>query len=868
MEGYQSGNPDLFHVLPSLEQHTKKPASLNHHNDDDVDHLLRNVLHLNDYVQRHQNEPQGEVHDTEGATTVAALKMIEFDAFHTSPSGPPAAIDELDFGHFSAEGNDTFSGKPVSGSGSPDTPVKVVPYNPTEKTKRLGRPRKHINREMAPPEDSASENLDKAVMSKFRLDFLPVEGPGSRGGKTGPRRDPKGRVTGNSVRKRKQQGTLSFPSAENKEDNDSKETDSSVESVPQKEKKKAPSKTKQKSQKISPVDGSSETAGSEGLSPATKKRKTVPDVFSKLNLVPDSKKPPSTTKKESASIIQAKTRLSGPKSVKLQTTRTTVINNRNKITRQLPGPLVGLYYDAYDGFLIDSKANKLAATEKVALGFPVLRVPWAQDIIYIISYLTKFHSVLEIEDVGPQDIENGLGLRIPASSSDERFVAREPSEVSEENDAFQISPLMEKLFCRLLTLVLNRKKDVLPNGQVKAIAELKSLALFLGLPKEWRDDSNILSKRHTDLEVDVTPVDASKPEILLTELAEYHLPGAAENPFDDPEFEASGLVGISKPIDRLIMLRALAQWSLTTSNAIKALITQSIQSQDISGDKETMYAARAVLKGFKNTEELKKETEQRIAKRTAVRASNGTQAADLDMILKYIDPTSDPLAHSMRLRLDEFVIGDIGFNVGRFFFTRMVDSSTGGFDSMDKMRTKWNRTSSVILAVPSHFKLYVQDVRQMLADSFSEYGVEFDENGDEVENTSTPSPPTYWYEVASNVQEMTDLVEFLSARLGLNKSGTENVISKSSAIYKPTLHLYQYTSGILPLLAKQEDAKADWVKPRASRKTEVDYNETTAFKETKQDDYSDSELAMVLDEGEDDDYEEDDDFENEDDYEN
>lgn len=858
MEEYQSGNPGLFHVLPSLE-HTKKSTVLEHHNDEDVDHLLRNVLHLNDYVQRHQNEPTSEAHDSEGSTTVAALKMIEFDNFHNSPSGgPPAAIDELDFGQFAADGHETFSERPLSGSGSPKAPVKVVPYNPAEKTKRLGRPRKHLNRDLAPPEDSASENLDKAVMSKFRLDLIPVEGPGSRGGKAGARRDPKGRVTSNSVRKRKQQATLNFPSAESKDDG--KHSDPSVDPVLQQ-------KTSKKISKSKKSDSGTSVSETENSSLAEKKRKTVPDAFSNLNLVPDSRKSASVPKKESDSILQAKIRLSGPRPSKLQTSRTTVVNNHNKITRQLPGPLVGLYYDAYDGVVIDSKANKNAASEKIALGFPVSRVPWAEDIIYLISYLTKFHSVVEVEDVGPQDIEKGLGLQLPVSPSDEKHVSKTPSEAPEVYDISYISPLMETLFCRLLTLVLNRKKEVLPNGQVKAIAELKTLALFLGLPKEWRDDSNILKKRHVELETDSLPVDRSKPEILVTELAEYQPPGVLENPFDEPDFEAAGLSGISRPLDRLIMLRTLAQWSLSTSNALKALITQSIQGQDISGDKETMYAARAVLKGFKNTEDLKKETEQRIAKRTAVRASNGALAADLDMILKYIDPTSDPLAHSMRLRLDEFVVGDIGFNVGRFFFTRMVDSSTGGFDSVDKMRSKWNRASSVILGVPSHFKLYVQDVRQMLADSFTEYGVEFNENGEEIEVKEASVPPKYWYEVASNVQEMTDLVGFLSSRLGIDKSNPENVISKSSVIYKPSLHLYQYLSGILPLLARQEDAKTTFVKPRASRESDVNYNETTDFRETKQDDYSDGELAMVLDEGEDDDYE-DDDFDNEDDYEN
>ena len=59
-------------------------------------------------------------------------------------------------------------------------------------------------------------------------------------------------------------------------------------------------------------------------------------------------------------------------------------------------------------------------------------------------------------------------------------------------------------------------------------------------------------------------------------------------------------------------------------------ITASVQLQDIPGDKDTYYAARAILNGFKNAHDTK------------IAAVSKRKSEDE---IRYIDPTSDPMTH-------------------------------------------------------------------------------------------------------------------------------------------------------------------------------------------------------------------------------
>lgn len=888
---------DLFHVSSSLDRNNKDHAEMVGDGVGRVeeDHVsIPNVFRLNEYVAEENHvHHNGQHHDDESSTTAAALNMIQFNNFEDSHveetnNGREGHSSHDTPGHFSHFSEDQLLQTHPYEADEPKTSfaVKVVPYNPSEKTKRLGRPRKNMSNTLAIPENSSSQNFNEAIVSKFRLDRLPLEGPGSRGGKLGARRSPRGRVTSGSIRKRKQQALLKNMTSVDENGNKTSKV-SLLTNIP-----KDPPEDKQKdiendnqtvtvasqdsiedTDKISPKKGTSklETPRKSDVTaienppnitamltkPSHDEKKVDQELPKALNSSQTRSK--INTKKNTASI--KKTRPFRGSSRVTSVSRTTVHNNRHRTTRQLPGPLIGLYYDLYDDNILEAQQNMEATSEKLALGFPILKSPYASDILYIISYLNKFKAILfgdKSENIGPQDIESGLSL--PHIRADEMINSHfnsKSQEVPSDYDPTYISPTIDKLFCRLLTLVLNRKKEVNPLSPSKAISEIGSMSLYLGLPKEWRDDSNILKKLRTSDSQDIEPVDQKNQEILSSDNYTYELPSANTSPFSSPsKFESLGLKGIQDPKDRLIMMRTLMQWSLVTSDVVKNYITQSLQNQDISGEKETSYVARSILKGFKNTEEVKREAENKLNKKNSSILNESRESPENDNTAKYVDPTSDPLSHSMRLRLDELFIGDIGFNIGRFYLCRMADADNGGLASMRKMDFTWRNINEITTTLPSKFKLYVQDVHQMLTETLTKFGVEFDENEIEIESPSQDETGN-WYEVASNAAEMTEFVQFLAYKLDLDNSPEPIArISKTSMIYKPILNLYNFLSKALPLIINQEKLQTE---SRPSRHKAVDYRyDTTANLDQYEEDDEDIVIENVdIEKGDDADYEED-----------
>ncbi|EGV64883.1 hypothetical protein CANTEDRAFT_97700 [Yamadazyma tenuis ATCC 10573] len=665
-------------------------------------------------------------------------------------------------------------------TGLVDPKPSLVEYKHKEKAQRLGRPRNHVLNNIKTSPEESNQNEEKSKYMLYRLDDQPVEGPGSRGGK-GDVRQKKGKITSDTLRKRKQkQAQLSFGSTGIKllkKDTHEEEIDKDVtteKGVVAPEKKIV--KVEQNPKSVVALD--TESASTEAPKKAN-------------NSVAKSgeKKKPSKEKH----VVSA--------------SRTTVLNGRNKLTRQFPGPVIGLYYDLYDENVMNSAENKIASTEELALGFNVKKAPYASDVIFLVSYISKFKDIIALGNIGPQDIEKGICLE------DE---AEEPQEVS---------PLMNELFCRLVTLVLNRKPDVNPKYQGKAVSELKAVCTSLGLPYEWKD-SNEMYQKFTVEEDPANIVDESNPDILIKEGYVFKPPYVYENPFNDKQgFEKLGFPGISSGIDRLIMLRTLAQWSLTASNEIKAAIVDFLQKQDIPGDKETFYASRAVLKGFKHTEDLTTEINNKIAKKK--------YSEDNESVARYVEPVADPMDHPLRLRLDEMIAGDVGFNVGRFFFVRVSNESDGGVSSVKKMKHIWSDLSSMRASYASRFKFYVQDTHKLLVDRLNGEGIEFTESGEEKtsEKLSAESIDSHYYEVASNSEQLELFVMHLEAKLGISVTGDiVSIIPSSSVIYKPVKALYEYLFGMLPLLKQQESLRAE---ARSSRKRTVDYSDVNASKKMK-----------------------------------
>lgn len=890
---------------------------------------IHNVFEFQQFIDRHSSE-QEEPQD--GKAAMAALKMIDLHALEAENQ----VLDSTSHQDYEDESTDLDASNQAS-SGS----IVHVEYNPNEKTKRLGRPRKHLNGMPSPaPGESASDNLEKAKISKFRFDERPIEGPGSRGGDPHSQRKSKGKLTESSALKKRKQALLNFTKSEDlaslslvtsemdlmnekvvKHDLEV-ELISSVDDeflpdlVAEVEKSASSDKLgvltalndAQSDVEVLERTSNVEMNGNEGIQSIQKssigREIGEPDVSAMVvdsadqtesvdddsalvkeesltavkvlpeETITDTKSPKGSSKrsvksegsepaKKKAKITKEKkpvakktkkgetkkaTKDSKPRenakikkltlSFKPKVSRTTIIREKNRITRTYPGPLIPIHYDLYDDNLISAESNAATATEKLALGFPVKSCEYLSDIIFLIGYLSKFEHLIDFGPVGPEDIETGLGLRD-----------------LEEDVPSRVAPAMEQLFRRLLALVLNRKKPILLSMQRTAIQELRGKYIGLGLPEEWRDDEHIRVVTSLPCDPVKDRVDMAKPEVSSSDNYEYQAPAEKFNPFLEKDFEEFGLLGIEKPIDRLIMLRCLAIWSLSASNQLKTHLTKVINGQDIPGERDTTYGSRAVLKGFNQTTELKKQLELKIAKKSKGQLTpKGTP--DPDSISRYIDPTSDPLAHPMALRLNEFLVGDCGFHIGRFYLVRMADATSGGISSIDKMKSVARDPAGVRSSIPSSFKLYVEDVHRMLTDSLAVYGPEFDEAGHEVPTTGKLHQSGYFHVVASNTQELRAFVAHVGARLGLRDSD-EIIISLGSLAYKPLLHIYHYLSLILPLLEELEKLEVTGVgEVRTSRKKRVDYAVAKEAEWNDEDEYHEEEYAHV-EEGDDDDYYED-----------
>ncbi|CAN3373166.1 hypothetical protein DIURU_001181 [Diutina rugosa] len=477
----------------------------------------------------------------------------------------------------------------------------------------------------------------------------------------------------------------------------------------------------------------------------------------------------------------------------------------NKLCRQLPGPVTGVHYDLYDDNFINKPSvtgeGLDAVTKQIAGGFTVTPAKYAADIVYILEFLNKFRDIIGIDGLSPQSFEKGLGL------------TSRPSRQSKFTASF-VSPDMQSVFLKLLALVLNRKKEVV--SQASAIMELRPQSVTLGLAKEWKR-TVVVKVDHEGKSVEVDDngfnqplalndlVDESRPDLIPLQSPNLYRHYIEYNPFDDPEFEQEGLAMLS-PEDRLIMLRTLVHWAMAQSDQIRSIINSEYQTFEMSGDKDTLYAARIVLLGPQNCEEMKKEAEVKLNRRKAEEAE------------KYVDPTSNPLDHGLRLRLVEGFAGDGGAFIGRFYISGMLDPNTGGLASMDTMRKVWENPESSGPQTRRRrgvaFKLYVQDVHKMLNRAYTNDGLEFDANGNEVASTVVDSDEhTEWYEVASNSEELSSFVHYLSEVLGHDKGkngsagdADEKVTSLpyTCGVYSSLSNLHRYLSHLLPVLQHNE----------------------------------------------------------------
>ena len=345
-----------------------------------------------------------------------------------------------------------------------------------------------------------------------------------------------------------------------------------------------------------------------------------------------------------------------------------MVSSQNRISRQLPGPLVGFGYELYD-------EATMKKNTKLALGFPVTPYDAASDIVFIMQFLLKFHDIVNVE-VSPRQLE---------------ALAR----------GEEVAPAIHTLFVKLMGLVLNRKRTIMAVGT--AISELRPLMLSQGVPRHWRTETEVpLPMEDTTEEL----LDPTHADILPQPIYPPATTTITYDVFGDGAFEAEGLAGIQPAQERLTMVRLLCQWSLSCLDIVKNAVMQLVHGQDIPGDKETYYAPRSILMGLANAQEAKTQAEKKLAKR--------------EDDVKYVDPTSNPAKHCYRLRLDELVVGDCGAKIGRFYLCRMATAQQGGLGSVREMKNAWatGTSGAPLTSLPTDFVLYVEDVHQMLLEGF------------------------------------------------------------------------------------------------------------------------------------------------------
>lgn len=848
----------VFHVPTSPSENSQKNDGISTSEREE----LPNVFRLNDYVAEHQDQSllqhdhnSGEVN----TTAAAALNMIHYgfesdiptDTTHSHDhdidltqhhsinqfNGIGLPFDQLQHLHLHLLPQHQSRQVPLTQQ-QPITMSRmhVVPYSPNEKPKRLGRPRRHIHNHTI-PEDNSIQNVNESMVSKFRFDFLPIQGPGSRGGRLGGRKAPRGRI---KLTNNLNAGLGPI------DDNAIINVDGNRRSSRRKTSSPAdiPDQYELKDNKLEEAKNGS----SIGEAPELPEEKAIP--ISALEVQEKSKIAKRKANDLCLKVLADQTRK--PKKLAmfaLKPNKTTVLVTKSKIIKLLPGPLIGLSSSLYDDNLMQAKENKLKSTkEKLAFGYPVLAAPHAKDISIILMFLNKYKDIVfgkEVYYIGPHDFEIGLSLtkyfQEALPNEDDEYVNYRLKEDREPYDPNYVSPLMTILFCKLLGLVLNKKKDILLVSQKGAIGELRSQVLTLGLPSEWTDSSNVLSKRletgkdGEEKEEGNKPVDTNNPEILETERYSYEEPKVVYNPFKDAGFEKNGLKALT-PVNRLIMLRTLVQWSLSNSESLKSYINENANYQDVGGERSTYYVARSIIKGFKNAEDASKEAELRISKRNANKKAsaeaNDPKSEEIESVTKFVDPQSDPLSHPLRWRIDDMCIADIGFNVGRFYLCRMADADGGGLSSLRKMKNVYTNFRE-LKDIPSSFKLYVEDVHQMIVEDFTEFGIEFDEKGNEVKSPEPfNQPSSNWYEVAGNAAELKTFIDYVSEKLKL----------LPSSLHKQSTNFVTLLSFIEPLISNQESAMIGVTTERITRKREeVNYNDISNSRKLEEDEDSQSE---------------------------
>ena len=244
------------------------------------------------------------------------------------------------------------------------------------------------------------------------------------------------------------------------------------------------------------------------------------------------------------------------------------------------------------------------------LKFPHMRkAPYAKDLVFVMSFINKFHKFLpqELWSLSIQDLEIGLDI-YPENIDDEQDLPQYYADYIPAREIRRCQDYSNLLYVVLMELTLNRKShSTLQSLQTsskafKLISELRHKGVEFGYPREWKVQSTLNAERTKLFEHDDTEaVDPNHPEILTPNIfkwTEQLIVPLEEDPLHNPDLERLGLLGLM-PSDRVVFLRTLTQWCISYSEKIHTEIYRlSHLKKDPSFGIQTFHAPRHLVQGI------------------------------------------------------------------------------------------------------------------------------------------------------------------------------------------------------------------------------------------------------------------------------
>ncbi|CAI4061015.1 Ioc3p SKDI_06G0780 [Saccharomyces kudriavzevii IFO 1802] len=473
-------------------------------------------------------------------------------------------------------------------------------------------------------------------------------------------------------------------------------------------------------------------------------------------------------------------------------------------------------------------------------------VPYAGDIIKLMAFINKFSSFfhLDLQNLSFQDFEIGLDLYPGDPKGNASGITKGPDDTSvllypdfmAIKDIVHCQDKMNLLFLTFLDLTFTENydsKSAKKKGPLTTWENLKStskkvfsnslyrlrlVAREWGYPREWRQqlpsDEDISKPRTALFEQDeqAPVVDPSHPEILTPNIYTWNTnePLSLESdPLQNREMDKNGILAL-KPMDRVIMLRALTDWCASHSSAVHNEIyklthgrkdpvfgiqTQQVPRYAMEGIDNTMnqfrklctlvqsrYEIRSKKKHFiKQLKEGKKPDLSRkleILKEIKTDLKNASKSEKDELMFSLYDkwvplfegelpdqPLANPFAERLyKLRLQEFFIGRVP-HIGDFYMPRLhsygesLEMSTfTDLRSLQALLSKFknNEYNAFTLfdndgqSMSSQFKLFYHDTPSLA------------HNVAQGKNTLGK---VYWYELCHDSAALLDFLDFLDYKI-------------------------------------------------------------------------------------------------------